>query len=548
VGGADLKVGAIVGPQGVTRWARRCLERLLDLPGARLCLVIRPAAVSAAQAAGAAGVAWGLAERRARRRSAALQPASSDILTGVPVVPCAGPAAATAAVAGAGLDVVVDLYGADELLPVLGGAARHGAWALAFGPEGTGAAGPVGAADLQERRPTATVSLVSHRGDGQATVLRHGTLRTIAHSWRRHRDQLLLHAADWPASACRDLLAGRDPAVGRGYAGAERSPAPPGSAGSASPGPPLHVGRLAWRVAANRVGRALRALRDDQWHVGIVDAPIEAFLRPDALPAPSWLPEPPHHTYYADPFPCPDGRLVVERFEQRRRIGSLCALGLARHPGTARGAATHRSLATPPHHISYPYVVEEAGQVYVTPETAELGEVGLYRLGDEPLRMEKVATLVEGVAAVDPTVLRHRGRWWMFFTDGRRDPDADLHVWHADRLAGPWRPHGRNPVRVDVCCGRPAGTPFTYRGALYRPAMDNSSTYGGRVVIAQVTELTPDAFAEHVAAVVPPFPGRFGAGIHTLARADGFTVVDGKRTIVVPTAWPAKLRAHLAGR
>ena len=244
--------------------------------------------------------------------------------------------------------------------------------------------------------------------------------------------------------------------------------------------------------------------------------------------------------------------MIVERFGLRQRAGSLCRLDLApdadadtrggRLAGRAGGRP--RALATPTRHISYPYVVEEAGRAYVTPETAELGEVGLYRLLDGPPRVEKVATLVDGIAAVDPTVVRHGGRWWLFFTDGGRDPDAALHAWYADRLLGPWRPHARNPVTVDVRCGRPAGTPFTHDGALFRPAMDNSSSYGGRVVITRVLELTPDAFAERTVAVVPPFPGRFGDGLHTIAGAGPVTVVDGKRRAVVPTALPAKMLSY----
>jgi hypothetical protein len=94
-------------------------------------------------------------------------------------------------------------------------------------------------------------------------------------------------------------------------------------------------------------------------------------------------------------------------------------------------------VARPPHHISYPYVVVDGDDAYCVPETSALREVGLYRLIAAPRRLEKVATLVDGVAAIDPTVTFHLGCWWLFFTDGERDPDAALHAWYADRLSGP---------------------------------------------------------------------------------------------------------------
>jgi hypothetical protein len=291
-----------------------------------------------------------------------------------------------------------------------------------------------------------------------------------------------------------------------------------------------------------RAAQAVRFLQDAQWHVGVVDVPIEAFLRPDDLPPPTWLPGPPRHAFYADPFPDPRGRrVIVERFGLRERVGTLCALDLASPAGQPL------PIVTPGHHISYPFVFEHAGQTYCTPETADLGEVGLYRLVGEPFRLEKVTTLVDGIPAIDPTVTLHNGRWWLFFTDRDRSFDTDLHLWYARDLLGPWKAHSRNPVKVDVRSSRPAGTPFTCDGTLYRPAMDNSESYGGQLIVNRVVEITPDAFEEEVAAVIPPFPGRFDRGIHTLAAAGRSTIVDGKRLRVVPSALPAKLRAHRYG-
>jgi len=99
-------------------------------------------------------------------------------------------------------------------------------------------------------------------------------------------------------------------------------------------------------------------------------------------------------------------------------------------------------------------------------------------------------------------------------------------------------------VKVDVRSSRPAGTPFTSDGTLYRPSMDNTGWYGGRVVVNRVVALTPDDFTEEVAVVIPPFPGPFGRGIHTIAAAGQSTVIDGKRLRLVPSALPAKLRAY----
>ena len=542
----QLCVGVVIAAGRPPAWACRAVDALAAERGVQVTTILRPDPVRR----------WptlaprALVERAGRHRSAALSAVEPPpVLDPLPPTPPAdlldgalcgeagstvghvrrpvdgGPVAAALGAAEPTLDVVVDLAGTEGPTERLSGLTRLGLWRFEFGPERVGAAGPVGLADVLAGRPTADIRLLAHTANGRTSVLREGTLRTIAHSWGRHRDHLLLHGVDWPALACRDALAGR----------AASRAVPP----AAGPPPRGGLARLAWRTLVGRAARAVRFLQEAQWHVGVVDAPIDAFLRPGHLPPPTWLPGPPRHAFYADPFPCAGGRrVIVERFGLHQRVGTLCSLDLA-SPG-----APPQPIATPSHHISYPFVLEHAGQTYCTPETADLGEVGLYRLVGEPFRLEKVTTLVDGIAAVDPTVTLYNGRWWLFFTDRDRSIDTDLHVWHAPDLLGPWRAHGRNPVKVDVRSSRPAGTPFTCDGTLFRPAMDNSGSYGGQLIINRVVEITPDDFEEEVTAVIPPFPGPFRRGIHTVAAAGRATIVDGKRLRVVPSALPAKLRAH----
>jgi hypothetical protein len=98
-------------------------------------------------------------------------------------------------------------------------------------------------------------------------------------------------------------------------------------------------------------------------------------------------------------------------------------------------------------------------------------------------------------------------------------------------------PHATNPVLMDVCCARPAGTPFLHEGQLYRPAQDCSTGYGKAVVIRRVTHLSPTRFREVTAAVVKPDPGSaFPDGLHTLSAAEHQTLLDAKRSIFHPLA------------
>jgi hypothetical protein len=189
-------------------------------------------------------------------------------------------------------------------------------------------------------------------------------------------------------------------------------------------------------------------------------------------------------------------------------------------------------------------VVADGAQRYVVPEQSQARRVALYELRAGGLH--EVCVLLEGVAAVDPTLLRHGGRWWLFCTDGERDDNGALLLFHAPALRGPWLPHPLNPVVRDVRRARPAGTPFVVNGTLYRPAQDCSTGYGARVALARVDVLDADVYRETVVAhLAPPRRGRGRHGLHTLALRDGVGLVDGKDLVLDPAATWALLRADL---
>jgi hypothetical protein len=212
-----------------------------------------------------------------------------------------------------------------------------------------------------------------------------------------------------------------------------------------------------------RVIKPLRELfRHEQWNIGIVHAPIHAFLRGGGdLPPVRWFPRAPRGQFLADPFGFQqNGSLYVfyEHFDYSRFNGWLVALK------TDRDFAKWESHDVMPQsvHASYPFLLEHAGQLYCIPETQKAGEVKLYRSERLPDKWEFVATLIRGFPAVDPTIVWHDGRWWLFAVSGEQGADDQLHIWHAADLLGPWQAHKKNPVKIDKSSARPGGTPFVH--------------------------------------------------------------------------------------
>src|SRR5262249_29703369 len=176
-----------------------------------------------------------------------------------------------------------------------------------------------------------------------------------------------------------------------------------------------------------------------------------------ALPQTGWheLPDD-GRRFYADPFPVEKNSrlyLFVEEFEHRRGQGVISAVEFTE----AGPVGTPHPVLETGCHLSYPFVFEHRGEMWMVPESSAHETIDLYRAISFPDRWIKEATLVTGIVASDPTLFEHAGRWWMLATvrdDGGAYSDA-LYIWSAPEVAGPWEPHRRNPLLVHIASPRP---------------------------------------------------------------------------------------------
>ncbi|MDP3894951.1 hypothetical protein [Nocardioides sp.] len=282
-------------------------------------------------------------------------------------------------------------------------------------------------------------------------------------------------------------------------------------------------------VAGTPLRKAARTLyRTPHWRVGwrFVDGPgtIDAMEHPPS----GWqnLPDDGHH-FYADPFPIQvAGRthLFVEDFDHRIGRGVISVVEFDdRGPiGTPVCVLSHDV------HLSYPFVLEHDGEVWMIPETSAAGTVELYRAVDFPHRWALDAVLLRDIDANDVTPFRHQGRWWLSATvrQGGSCSDA-LHLWYADDLRGPWTPHRRNPVVLDIASARPAGRVVQRGGRLLRPAQDGTGGYGSALTLAEIVRLDTAGYEQRVVARLAAGDGWAGRRLHTLNRAGRLEVIDG---------------------
>jgi len=182
-----------------------------------------------------------------------------------------------------------------------------------------------------------------------------------------------------------------------------------------------------------------------------------------------------------------------------------------------------------PFHLSYPFVFERDGQIWMIPETSANNAITLYRAERFPDRWVKEADLLTGLSASDATIVEHGGLLWMFATtwNGAGSFSDTLSIFSSAALCGPWKPHAGNPVLVDQSSARPAGAFVRRDGRLWRPVQDCRDGYGTGIGLAEVTRLDAEGYAQTVHSVVKAPSGWPGRRLHTLNRAGTLEVIDG---------------------
>lgn len=235
----------------------------------------------------------------------------------------------------------------------------------------------------------------------------------------------------------------------------------------------------------------------------------------------------PKDRFYADPFLFEkDGKtfLFFEdfRYADGRAVISYCELGSDGTPGLSV------EVLRRPYHLSYPFVFEYEGEMYMIPETKENRMVELYRATSFPTTWTPAAVLLNDIHAVDATVQKINGKFWMFagVSNGRYSNSDELCLFFADALTGPWTPHRNNPVLSDVRRSRPAGMLFYDEGRLIRPSQDCGKAYGYALEFSEVLTLNETEYEERSISRLDPSQVAGCVGTHTYNRTEQFEVVD----------------------
>ena len=267
------------------------------------------------------------------------------------------------------------------------------------------------------------------------------------------------------------------------------------------------------------------------WHVGWRFNDGAGVWQTGDLSGPSWniLGDPGNH-FYADPFAVTwQGRTFVFFEDLDHRVGKGIISAIEFNDAGPVGQVV--PVLEEPWHLSYPFLIEDGGELWMIPESSLHGDVALYKCVRFPDKWERHATLLSGLELADATITRHDGLHYLFgaWRDGTGGYSDSLAIYYAEHLLGPWLPHASNPVLIDRASTRPAGNFVTINDKLWRPIQNCADGYGAALALAEVIELSPTTFKQVVRHSLKPGPAWPGRKLHTLNRCGRLEVIDGSR-------------------
>jgi len=415
----------------------------------------------------------------------------------------------------ASVDVVValgDVSDAD-----IASHAACGVWRYCFGDEAATCASHAGLREVFEAAEVTGSGIRVHlpgRGD---RIVYQSWSRTLPFSAARSRDNVFAKASEFLVRSLGNLHREGPSFVERAESLPEMVP---GTISCEIQPGTISAGRLAARVAQRAVAKLTTV---EQWSIAFRFAETEpwtgslaGFHRLDA----------PGDGFWADPFPIQRNGKSYIFFEELPTAKGRAHISVIEVDRAGRASAPVRVVQRD-YHLSYPFLVEDGGRLYMVPESAENHTIEIYRCIDFPHKWRRERVLIDGIFAADATLHRQDGRWWMFANVAANGAEIhdELHIFTSDTLLGEWKPLAGNPVKSDVRGARPAGKLFTQDGVLYRPSQICAPLYGAGIALQRVTRLD-DSFEEREERRIVPADGEGVLGLHTINRAGDLSVID----------------------
>jgi hypothetical protein len=283
----------------------------------------------------------------------------------------------------------------------------------------------------------------------------------------------------------------------------------------------LYLGKRIVRNIQEKISNLQK--KDQQWNV--------AFLCADWQPlalAKGTAFDVSKDQFFADPFVIHrEGRdfCFVEEYDYKTGLGHISAFEL-----DSTGAKSLGAVIKEPFHMSFPYLFEYQGELYMCPETSGSKEIRLYKCLEFPLKWQFEKAIMKNVAAVDCLLFEQSGKWWMLTNIDplqKNDNCTELQAFYADSpLSETWMAHPLNPLVIDPLKARNGGL-LRQGDKIFRVSQSQEfAVYGASSRIHEVLELSETSYSEKTIAKIKADFFEDIYGTHHLHSNGRVTVYD----------------------
>ncbi len=240
--------------------------------------------------------------------------------------------------------------------------------------------------------------------------------------------------------------------------------------------------------------------------------------------------ENPKGHFFADPFVVTkNNRTVcfVEDYMYRENKGCIAAIEIV----DSKNYKILGPVVMESFHMSFPYVFNHEGELYMVPETSESNSIRLYKCIDYPMMWEYQHDIMIDVDAADTMLFSHNNKYWMFSNisiDSDGDHSSKLMAYYRESmLSGDWVAHENNPIVYNCSIGRNAGILNHKSNDVIRCRQKYGfNHYGAALTLARITDLSPSSFhEEEISEISPEFFENID-GCHHMHSDDNYTVYD----------------------
>lgn len=215
----------------------------------------------------------------------------------------------------------------------------------------------------------------------------------------------------------------------------------------------------------------------------------------------------------------------VEEINSKNGVGKIVVYEIGQHHATRLGTVLEE-----PFHLSFPFIFEYDGMLFMLPESSGNNDIRLYECTEFPLHWRLKHILMDNISAADSMLIPTHDRWWLLTNIDRagiNDHCSELSIFSAPTpLSDTWTPHPKNPIYIDASRARNGGF-FNLGERLYRVSQSQGiNIYGQSISINAIDELSFQAFREHcITYLKPQFKPRL-QGIHHFHTTGNLSVFD----------------------